>query len=199
MEIEAFVLIGGRSTRFGTDKAFVEFEGEMLAHRAARVMHLAYPGERVRFVAASKEQFGSRLDELRSPTIFDRKPGHGAWSGLDTALANSIAEWTLVFACDLPFATTALLQKLAAVREEETDVVVPRHLDGPLQPLCALYRTDVARAPVHRFLDGGERLPPLQSLFQIIKATIIQVDDESLRNVNTPADLIYSASRRLSS
>jgi molybdopterin-guanine dinucleotide biosynthesis protein A len=40
MDIDAFILIGGRSERFGRDKAFVEFEGETLAARAERIVEI---------------------------------------------------------------------------------------------------------------------------------------------------------------
>ena len=37
MDIDAFILIGGRSSRLGTDKAFVELDGQTLAARAANM------------------------------------------------------------------------------------------------------------------------------------------------------------------
>jgi len=42
MQIEPFILVGGRSTRFGVDKATFEFEGETLAERAA-ICHSSLP------------------------------------------------------------------------------------------------------------------------------------------------------------
>ncbi len=44
MDVDAFILIGGRSSRFGTDKAFAEFSGQTLAERAAKAVELGLTG-----------------------------------------------------------------------------------------------------------------------------------------------------------
>ena len=189
MDIEAFILIGGQSTRFGADKAFFLFEGETLGGRAARVAGMALHAAPVRFVAASAGQFGSRLTDMVGDIVFDRNPGKGAWSALDAALSNSAAEWTLVLACDLPFVSTELLQQLTGGCIDEVDAVIPRQPDGRLQPLCAVYRTGPARSAVEGRISSSERLPPVNMLFEDLKTKIIQVDTNELRNINTPADL----------
>ena len=185
--IETFILIGGRSRRFGSDKAFFEFEGEALAARLARVARMAHPGAPVRFLAASEGQFGEKTTELGAPTVFDVKPGLGAWSGVHAALFHSQSEWTLILACDLPFITADLLQRLYELRRDN-DAVVTRQADGRLQPLCAIYRTNKALSFVEEVLRHQD-LPPLTSIFQGVDSAFVDVGGDLLRNVNTPADI----------
>lgn len=189
MDIEIFILIGGRSTRFGSDKAFFEFQGETLVARAARVASVAFDGAPVKFVAASAEQFGPRVAEMGADIVFDRKPGMGAWSALDAALANSAAKWTLVLACDLPFVSTDLLQQLTGECIDDVEAVVPKQSEGRLQPLCAVFETAAARAAVQRYISAGERLPPVTTLFRDLKTKVVEVETDELLNVNSPADL----------
>lgn len=191
MDLEAFILIGGRSTRYGSDKAFAEFEGESLASRAARIVEAAFPGVRTTFIAATEEQFGIETRRLDRPVVFDRRPGFGAWSGLYTALFYSKAEWTLLLACDLPFMTKGYLRRVADERTTEVDAIVSRDADGRIQPLCAMYRSSAVRDLVEReSSNNAERLPPLRDLFAEIRATFVDAADGELRNVNTPSDLL---------
>jgi len=189
MDVDVFILIGGRSSRFGSDKAFFEFEGEALAARMARVARMAHPGAQVRFLAASGAQFGEKTTELGAPAVFDLRPGSGAWSGVHAALSCSQAEWTLILACDLAFVTAEFLRSLLENAMENVDAVVPRQPDGKLQPLCAVYRTHAVRPIVEKNIDSGGRLPPLASIFESLPTAIIDVDPEMLRNINSPADL----------
>ena len=193
MDSEAFILIGGSSTRFGSDKAFFVFEGETLAGRSAAVVREAHPGGVVRFIAASEVQFGGRIErlveEIGGELVFDRSPGRGAWSGLDTALSASKAEWTLVLACDLAFVTAHLLSRLMTACRGDVDAAVPRQEDGRLQPLCAVYRTQGVLPLLERQVVEGGRMPPLHSLFQQVRTTVIDAGPGELRNINTPADL----------
>ena len=44
-EVTAFILAGGKSTRMGTDKAFVEYDGRTLLARARWLKSLRFCGE----------------------------------------------------------------------------------------------------------------------------------------------------------
>jgi molybdopterin-guanine dinucleotide biosynthesis protein A len=188
LELEAFILIGGRSKRFGSDKAFFEFEGEALAARMARLARMAHPGARVRFLGASEEQFGGKTAELDAPTVFDVKTGFGPWSGLHAALTHSTAEWTLILACDLPYITIELQQRLYEECANDVDAVVARQSDGRPQPLCAVYRTEKAR-PIADQMLTREVLPPLRIICRELDTAFIDVEGDLLRNANTQADL----------
>ena len=54
---DAFILIGGISSRFGSNKAFAAFDGKTLASRAAEMVERTASPKTVRFVVRSEEQF----------------------------------------------------------------------------------------------------------------------------------------------
>lgn len=198
MDIDAFILIGGKSSRFGSDKAFAELNGQTLAARAAQTVSTALSPRRIRFVAGSENQFASSLlFGLGLPVVADLKPGFGAWSGLHTALAYSSTEWTFVLACDLPFVSAELIEKLAALAADDVDAIVPRQADERLQPLCAFYRRSTVLREVEERFTGLKKLPEITELFSMLRTRIIEIEEycdlpgsrEFFVNVNYMGDL----------
>lgn len=183
---EAFIFAGGGSTRMGTDKALLELEGQAFVLRIAAA---------IRPIAQSVTLVGRRIQVGELESIPDLRPGLGPLAGLESALAASATERTLVVACDLPFVTTALLELLLARSEALPDgAVVPLDSDGRVSPLCAVYPRS-ALPLVTELLDRGERTP--RALLVRISTDLVPFADyahldgaaELLRNVNTPADL----------
>jgi molybdopterin-guanine dinucleotide biosynthesis protein A len=128
-----YVLVGGRSSRFGADKALAEWHGEPLARWVA---------ERVRAAAASVTLVGSPecYQVLGLPVVADETPGLGPLGGITAALNHSRADWNLVVACDMPYVTAEFLEYLVRLAQEDAaDVVMPLDGEGQDEPLCAVY------------------------------------------------------------
>lgn len=127
---------GGESRRMGQDKALLPFLGEPLIKRVLnRVAHLA---DEIVVTTNSPERY--RFLEL--PLFSDLMPGRGALGGLFTAL--SVAQQPLVgvVACDMPFASPALLSaELDLLERVGSDAVIPRSESGT-EPFHALYRRE---------------------------------------------------------
>ena len=80
---QGFVLAGGRSSRMGSDKALLSYEGMDFVSRAVSTLQqLALP---VRVVTDVPERF----THLSVPILVDRIPDGGPLAGLATALAAS--------------------------------------------------------------------------------------------------------------
>jgi molybdopterin-guanine dinucleotide biosynthesis protein A len=136
-----FVLAGGRSSRMGTDKAFLRFDGETLLDRALAVTRavcneVAIVGDAAKFADCGSAQ--------RESVVADIFSGCGPLGGIHAALVYSTAELNLMLAVDMPFVSADLLAFLFVAAENgDADVTVPRAARG-LQPLCAVYRRDFA-------------------------------------------------------
>ena len=198
MDIDAFILIGGRSSRFGSDKAFAEFGGKTLVERAVETVESALSPEKVRFVAGSESQFAAELIfKLGRPVVTDLNPGFGAWSGLHTALAYSSSEWTFVLACDLPFVSAGLIRKLAGWTVEDVDAIVPLQPDDRLQPLCAFYRRETVLPEIERRISATGPLPRVAAIFDAVITRIVSEEEYAdlpgserfFKNVNFTHDL----------
>ncbi|MBN1667700.1 MAG: molybdenum cofactor guanylyltransferase [Anaerolineales bacterium] len=126
---------GGQSKRMGQDKALLDFGGQpLIQHVSQRLLGLA-----AETLVTTNQPEGYRF--LDVPLVADLLPGRGALGGLYTALSAASQPLVAVVACDLPFASKALL---AACRDQllaepGLDAVIPS-TDQGLEPLHAVYR-----------------------------------------------------------
>lgn len=191
MQIEGFILVGGASSRMGRDKARLILQGRSFVERIGEA--LGRIAGRVNLVGAKSIDSSFKIGSV--PDVYE---GWGALGGLHAALFACRAEWTLIVACDLPFVTDELLERLASFRAG-TDAVVPLQPDGRMQPLCALYRTEVCRESARSLIEQGERRP--RALVQVVSTRLVRWEElEDLpgaqlffENVNTPED--YQSAR----
>jgi len=147
--ISAAILAGGRARRLGgVDKAALLLGGSRIIDRQLAI--LTGVADEVMIVAND----ASRYAAFQLPVVPDLIPEAGALGGVYTALATARHEHVLLLACDLPFVTRALLDRLVAEAGED-DAVVPRSSRG-LEPLCAIYRTRCAPA-LREHIERGER------------------------------------------
>src|SRR5436190_19307235 len=91
-----YILAGGKSSRFGSDKARAEIDGEPLLARIVRVLKPA--AKNFTIVADAENKYG----DLGLRTIADVQPGLGPMGGLLTAL-NDLREpgYLLLCSCDM--------------------------------------------------------------------------------------------------
>ncbi|MFN0279496.1 MAG: molybdenum cofactor guanylyltransferase [Pyrinomonadaceae bacterium] len=196
MKIDAFVLIGGKSSRFGTDKATIIFDEKSLAERTATTIQKALSPVRITFVAANKNQPAAQITSgLGFKVMYDTDENRGPLGAVCTALAHAQTEWALVLACDLPFISVELLQRLAGFVSDETDAVTPMQSDGKMQSLCSLYRTKPCAAAMRNLLETDQSTP-IRQVFENVQTRFVAFDELNdlpnasnfFLNVNTPED-----------
>lgn len=184
--IEGFILVGGASSRMGTDKSRLLLHGETFVQRIAR--ELSRGGLSVTLVGKDAREFDSDLPN--APDVYVR---WGALGGVHAALAACRSEWAAVVACDLPFVTTSLFARLASLREE-FEAVAPTQRDGRPQPLCALYARAPGLARAEQLIESNERKPIV--LLQSMRTRWVSFGeladlagaDHFFDNINTPED-----------
>ena len=186
-DVTAFILAGGKSSRMGVDKAFLEFDGRTLL---ARALELA------RSVAVDVHIVGSRKKFAAfAPVVEDVFPGHGPLGGIHAALRSSTVCLNLMLAVDAPFISSALLEYLIRKSRDAADatVVVPC-CNGHRQPLCAIYRPEFAEVAEGALIAGRNRI---DVLFDVVKSRVIEEEEleragfsaDLFCNLNTPGDV----------
>jgi molybdopterin-guanine dinucleotide biosynthesis protein A len=184
-DVAAFVLAGGKSSRMGTDKAFLELGGMTLLEHAL---------ELARSVAACVSIVG---DEVKfgefSDVVEDVYRDCGPLGGIHAALAQTTAEFNFMLGVDLPFVEASFIAHLFSRAQKEAAVVtVPRTGSG-FQPLCAVYRKEFAGVAEKSLLAGRNKIG---SLFAQVSTELISEEElltagfsaDMFRNLNTPAD-----------
>ncbi|MEO6333659.1 MAG: molybdenum cofactor guanylyltransferase [Pyrinomonadaceae bacterium] len=196
-EIDAFILVGGRSSRLGTDKAFVELRGMTLMQRAVANVRDGLPGAKLKVVAGSSAQFAIEALTADVPFIFDLHEGRGPLGGLHAALASAKTPWIFVLACDYPFVSPDLIKILLEAVAEDRGAVVPEQRDGRLQPLCGFYKVGQSRPVVEEILDRPRVPPPMHEVVNRLDPRTIKFDEyahlpgaeDLFCNINTREDL----------
>ena len=189
-DILGVVLAGGRSRRYGSDKAFAELGGVSLVHRAARTL-LPLAG---RVVVVANDLDRHSLEGM--PVRPDLVGGLGPLGGLHTAVAWAAEEamrGVVVLATDMPFVPTPLLEDLASRLERGAAVVPASHGPRGFEPLCAAY--DVGCLPaIEAAIEEGDRA--VISFFPAVDLRIVELarvssfgdPDTMFFNVNRPED-----------
>ena len=155
--IRGYVLAGGGSTRFGQDKALVEFNGKPMLLQMCELIHDVVT--RDVFVVGATSKYG----QFGFECVADRWPGEGPLGGivtavLETAEKRSGCEWNLIVGCDMPFLNEGILVYCAdRAKRSKAGVVVPLSPQG-LEPLCACWRTSAASQLRSAFADGVRKV-----------------------------------------
>jgi molybdopterin-guanine dinucleotide biosynthesis protein A len=184
--VTAFILAGGKSSRMGTDKAFLEFAGRTLLARALGLARSLTPEVRVVGDPAKFTAF--------APVVEDVFPRCGPLAGIHAALRSSRTELNFILAVDMPFVSPALTQYLLTqARRADASATVPRSAEG-WQPLCAVYRPSFADAAESALRAGNYKIG---ALFEVVPVQSVEEEElrqagfsrELFRNLNTPAEL----------
>lgn len=183
--ITGAVLAGGRSQRYGRNKALEVFHGKRLIEHGVELLHSFCDPV---FVVANDL---SLYYGLEATLIQDIIPGQGPLGGIYTALLFSPHEWVFSRATDMPFLLPGLPSLMCEIKEG-FDAVVPV-CNSLYEPLLALYHRRCIAA-IAAVLEKGER--KITSFFKRVRIKALQehewrsVDPEgrSFRNVNTPED-----------
>jgi molybdopterin-guanine dinucleotide biosynthesis protein A len=199
-QVAGFILAGGVSSRMGREKGLLEFGGEPLIVRTARlieplVTEVAVVGRPERYAALGLRAIadqsigaGEDIEAVRTPLV-----------GIATALNATKLPWNLILACDLPYLTAAWLDWLLAhAVDSSAQIVMPRTSEG-LEPLAAVYRKECA-APIVTALERGVRkVTDAMAEFQmqcVLESDWGALDPEGrvLKNMNTLSD--YEEARK---
>ena len=189
-DVTAFILAGGKSSRMGTDKAFVTFQGRTLQgctllDRALEVARSTAADVRIVGDAAKFSGF--------APVVEDIFRDCGPLGGIHAALRASATDLNVMLAVDVPFVSPALLEYLIERARGSPAPVTAVHASGGWQPLCAVYRREFADAAEQALRKGQYKIDALfVGRVQKIEESELKVEGFSIelfRNLNTPEEL----------
>lgn len=209
MMVLGVVQAGGGSTRFGADKALVQFAGKTMLQRTGDL--LAEVCDDVAIVAPAE-----KYSDASWPVLPDRWPGQGPLGGILTALLhlNESAriggsgsrrvrqrpQAAMILSCDMPFLTEKFLFELRELAARSSALVVVPQSSNGLEPLCACWNFR-ALAGIQAAFNSGVR-----KVTEAMKRVPMEMLDEAdwkrfdtngrlFWNMNTPAD--YEDARRI--
>jgi len=202
------ILIGGKSTRFGTEKAIIEFYGKPLILHQLDI--LSKFDQDIYLVAHSEEQIFNYRKQIDFPKdinfiIDDRdifghpkinKPMLGIYSGLKEL--NKLGfEKAFLLSCDMPLINPEVI-KLMINESQGFDCCIPKWNNGFLELFFAIYPIEKGFQKAREilitenyglinFIDKNWKINYIS-----VENSIQQIDKNlvSLININGPIDLI---------
>ncbi len=152
-DLTAFILAGGRSSRMGSDKAFLELDGESLLGRMLLLAQEVTSRVRIVGEVAKFADFGAVIEDVYRDC--------GPLGGIHAALNATTTELNLFLGVDMPFVEPRLLRYLVdQARGCDALVTVPRFHDH-FETLCAVYRRGFAEIAETALRAGRNKIDPL--------------------------------------
>ena len=132
---QGIVLAGGKSSRFGEDKAQAMIQGTTLLEKALILLKQF----RCNPIVVTNEMRDYRF--LNCPVTRDIIPGKGPLGGLYTAMLDFKETSLLVLTCDMPALTLDVLEVLTHVHEKERKATVYGLNDNQQLPFPGIYES----------------------------------------------------------
>lgn len=177
MKFSGLVIAGGKSTRMGTNKALLFYNGERLIDRAIGVL--------VPLVDEIMVSSNITIDGLAVPQFTDDVKDIGPLGGLYSGLKRISNSWAFVIPCDVPLISSSVL-KLLALQNENYDAVICKLPEGSVEPLVGLYSKHITGAIQQQISNNNYKM---KDLLERIKVKYVIIDDDQIfKNLNTPND-----------
>lgn len=133
------ILAGGRSSRFGSNKANTEWNGHTILETIVKTL------EKISDEIIIAANDSAAYSYLGLPIIMDRIRDAGPMAGIHSALYSIKGQRALCVACDMPLLNTAALDYMWGI-PTWAPVVTPEHR-GRTEPLHAIYHKSL-RYPI---------------------------------------------------
>ena len=182
MNMTAVILAGGKSSRMGTNKAFLKLKGKTFIELQIKLLRKLFDEIIISANASSEYEY------FNLPIFKDLYPGKGPLAGIYTSLINSSSFYTFMLACDMPFVELELIKHLQDLTQNY-DVVIPKSKKG-LEPLHAFYSKSCI-VPIKKELDANNLR--IISFFPHVNVKVVELDSltvsdsfkNSIKNLNT--------------
>lgn len=175
------LLAGGKSSRMGCDKGFLEIFGETFAQRLVNLLRRHFPEVLISANDAKAYQ------GLNLPVIEDEMSDAGPLSGILSALSFATNAHALFVPVDMPLIGDKVIEKIL---EEGVENFISVVSDGEsLFPLLGIY-PKALEGSLRDFLKAGKRKVHdfLFSSSPDFKVIVLKEHRDELRSINTPED-----------
>lgn len=181
------LLAGGKNTRMGINKAFLEMDEARLIDRILAIFHKLFSET----IIVTNDPL-SYTEFTSATTVTDIYKNKGALGGIYSGLFFASEYYSFVTACDMPFLNKDLIIYLSQ-QVNKHDIVVPLTSKG-FQPLHAIYSKNCLTS-IKKHIDAGKF--KITGFYKGLR--VLTITEEALHpfdkngqlflNINTPKEL----------
>jgi molybdopterin-guanine dinucleotide biosynthesis protein len=181
-DISTAILCGGKSSRMGQNKAFLEYEDKRFVDRIKSELD----GFDEMVISAARQ---GEYDYLGIPVFIDEHENIGPIEGIYQVLKNINNDYVFICAVDMPFIKKELVMYMTEFITTDYDCYVIRD-DDRIQPLCAIYSKKILTVIEKQIENGKYRLIDIlnNTSTKYIELKYTCFDKNIVRNVNTPQE-----------
>ncbi len=185
--VTGVIVAGGKSRRFGSDKAAATLRGRPLLQWVRDA--LAPVVDEIIVVMAAGQSLPSMHPGIPVTAVEDREPERGPLGGIAAGLAAASSPVCFAASCDAPLLLPAAVEAIVRALGDH-DAVLPE-VGGFRQPLAAAYRREICLAAAEAALaTGTNRITDAFASLDILRLSedrLVRADPDlrSFRNANT--------------
>ena len=183
------ILAGGKSSRMGEDKSFLEIDGRPLIEIVLSKMSELFPD--ILVVTNTPALYQVYQKKYQAQILEDVIPHQGPLGGIQAGLKYSKTEYSFVVGCDMPFIQAPLVQyMIKKIVGFDAAVIKYQQL---FQPLCACYSKSCLRVMDQQLAKKRLKLGDLLNCLHVNwlgEEEIGRYDPQGLSfvNINTPQE-----------
>ena len=184
-----YILAGGKSSRMGTDKGLLLFEGKAMIQYVMEQMQPIFDKLVIVSNNPEYEKFGLEV-------IPDLIKDIGPAGGIYTALNHSDSQLNFMVSCDMPFVTKEAIEFMITNSNESQIVLLENQ--GKLEPLFGVYSKECEEKWLQLIQQGKFKL---QDMVLHFKVKTIPVENNEIfaasffKNINTKEDFNNALNR----
>jgi len=185
--ISGILLAGGKNSRMGTNKAFLEIDGIRLIDRTLDIYRQLFSD----IIIVTNDPL-AYLEFPDASVVTDIYKGKGPLGGIYTGLFYARNNYAFACPCDMPFLRTDFIDYLIE-RMGKHDIIVPELPEG-YQPLHAIYSRNCLPNIKRLLMLDKLKITGFYRDMRVLsigeeKVKPFNPDGRLFRNLNTPEDL----------
>ncbi|PKN17091.1 MAG: molybdenum cofactor guanylyltransferase [Deltaproteobacteria bacterium HGW-Deltaproteobacteria-6] len=181
------ILAGGKNSRMGTNKAFLEIDGIRLIDKTINIYHELFS----EIIIVTNDPL-SYVEFTNAIIVTDIYKGKGPLGGIYTGLFYAKNNYAFACPCDMPFLNQDFIEYLTG-QSGKHDVIVPELAEG-YQPLHAIYSRNCLPSIKRLLLMDKLKITGFYRDMRVLPINEHQIspfnkNGRLFQNLNTPEDL----------
>jgi len=174
-KINAYILSGGLSRRFGSNKAIYKINGITFLDKIFTTLQSNFTN----IFTIGKEPYSEKME-----FVSDFTNQQAPIVGIITALRHTTSSWNFIISVDMPYITSDIVNLLQKeIIGIDNNIIIPR-VNGRILPLFGLYHQNCLVYFEKAYLAKNYTLMNVISLLRPVVVDLSQYDMK-LKNVNT--------------
>jgi molybdopterin-guanine dinucleotide biosynthesis protein A len=178
-KLNAYILTGGSSRRFGSDKAVCKINGVTFLDKIIKTLQNSFMDT----YAVGKKPFSDKVE-----FISDFSDYQASMVGIITALRHTSTTWNFIVSVDMPLITSDIIYALKEETVRRENKIIISSVNGEIFPLFCFYHKDCL---VHFEKAFSIENYTLKDVISILDSKVVDLSHYGIQltNVNTRKQL----------